>query len=424
MEQSGNIQRKQIHIVGGGTFEPIRNHLSLAAPAFGKTARQLGALCEEYMPQMDTNVHLTRMADSESSLETSSDLKDLAQSLIEDYATKVVFWTPAVTDFLGSVDGVKSSKDADRLHSAEPPVLDLVTNPKIVEMFRKQPVNGGKPRKDIVAVACKTTTGATPEDQYSAGLKLLKQNSLNLVLANDLRTHNNMIIAPEETVYEESTNRASVLRKLVEMVSLRSQLTFTESTVVKGEPVPWSSELVPGSLREVVDFCIDGGAYKPFLGVTAGHFAVKVSESVFLTSRRKTNFNDLDKIGLVRVETDGDDKVIAYGSKPSVGGQSQRIVFEQHPDKDCIVHFHCPIKPGSEIPVVSQWEYECGSHQCGENTSRGLGSFADGAIDAVYLDNHGPNLVFNRSIDPKIVKQFIDENFVLGAKTGGYIPHS
>jgi hypothetical protein len=126
----------------------------------------------------------------------------------------------------------------------------------------------------------------------------------------------------------------------------------------------------------------------------------------------------------VRVVTDGDDKVIAYGGKPSVGGQSQRIVFEQHPGKDCIVHFHCPIKPGSKIPVVSQREYECGSHECGENTSQGLGVFEDGAIEAVYLDNHGPNVVFRHDVDPERVIAFIEENFDLTAKTGGYIPTS
>ena len=32
---------KTIYILGGGTFNHVRNHLSIAAPAFGGTARQL-----------------------------------------------------------------------------------------------------------------------------------------------------------------------------------------------------------------------------------------------------------------------------------------------------------------------------------------------------------------------------------------------
>jgi hypothetical protein len=35
------------------------------------------------------------------------------------------------------------------------------------------------------------------------------------------------------------------------------------------------------------------------------------------------------------------------------------------------------------------------------------------------LDNHGPNIVFNHSIDPQEVIDFIVENFDLALKTGG-----
>ncbi|MDB5170353.1 MAG: hypothetical protein JWO35_47 [Candidatus Saccharibacteria bacterium] len=415
------IPSKQIHIVGGGTIEPIRSHLALSAPAYGNTARQLGALCQQYMPEMDIQMHLTKMANAGSDIETSDDLRNVARQIVGDYASKLVFWSPMICDFRGSIgDGYSDVK----LDSHKPYAMLLEPNPKIIPMLRKEGLDGQRPRKDIFAVGFKTTVGAPPDQQYSAGLRLLKQNSLNLVLANDARTRNNMVITPEEAFYHESTDRAVALKGLVEIAALRSQMSFTESTVVAGEAVPWNSQEVFPALRAVVNHCIDGGAYKPFLGVTAGHFAAKLNERTFLTSRRKTNFNELGNIGLVKVETDGDDKVIAYGSKPSVGGQSQRIVFEQHPGKDCIVHFHSPIKPGSQIPVVSQREYECGSHQCGENTSRGLGSFEEGAIEAVYLDQHGPNIVFDHNIDPQKVINFIEENFDLQAKTGGYVPES
>jgi hypothetical protein len=144
-----------------------------------------------------------------------------------------------------------------------------------------------------------------------------------------------------------------------------------------------------------------------------------VNDNTFLTSIRKSNFNELDKYGLVKIVTDGPDSVIAYGAKPSVGGQSQRIVFHDHQEYDCILHVHCPKKAGSLVPEVSQREYECGSHQCGENTSKGLMKF--GNLSAVYLQEHGPNIVFHRSIDPKEVIDFIEDNFDLEGKTGGYV---
>jgi hypothetical protein len=42
-----------------------------------------------------------------------------------------------------------------------------------------------------------------------------------------------------------------------------------------------------------------------------------------------------------------------------------------------------------------------------------------GNLYAVYLDHHGPNIVFNKSIDPREVIDFIEQNFDLEDKTGG-----
>ena len=124
---------------------------------------------------------------------------------------------------------------------------------------------------------------------------------------------------------------------------------------------------------------------------------------------------------MVRVETDGNDSVIAYGTKPSVGGQSQRIIFDKFNDVDCIVHFHCPLKKDARdnIQVMSQYEYECGSHECGTNTANGLRKH--GNFYAVMLDRHGPNIVFNHTVDPKEVIDFIEANFDLSIHTSGYM---
>lgn len=409
---------KVVHVVGGGTVSHIRAHLALCAPAYGGTARRLVALCQEHDKSMDVILHLTKMADPKSRVETTEHLGELAHSIVSDPKSKIVFWNPAVVDYDGTIEGTASGRLAPRLKTSgsygKPLERDmrLVPAPKIVDTLRSS-------RKDIFLVSFKATAGATQEEQYRAGLELLKRSSSNLVLANDIKTGLNMVIVPEESSYHVTTHRRIALKGLVEMAYLRSHLTFTRSTVVAGDPVPWDSELVPAALRAVVDHCIARGAYKKFRGVTAGHFAVKVDETTFLTSRRKTDFNDMKNVGLVKVKTDGPDSVIAYGSKPSVGGQSQRIVFSEHPEADCIVHFHCPKKPGSEVPVISQREYECGSHQCGQNTSNGLKRF--GNLLAVHLDNHGPNIVFSKSIDPKEIIDFIEANFDLEGKTGGLV---
>ena len=434
------MENKRVIIIGGGTFFDVRTHFSLAARAFGRTADQLADICLEELEHLDVALYTTMMAGNKAELYTQQNLeqgigavdiahtplitnadvaKFLERKIIPDDKTKIVFFTPAMCDWEMIVDGVTSGRDAARLstHQEFEPDAQLYPADKVVNMIRKD-------RKDIFLIAFKQTHGATEDEQYIAGLHLCKSASANLVLANDTKTRVNMIVTPEEARHGVTTNRTQVLKELVKMAGHRSHLTFTRSTVVSGDPVPWSDNRVPVSLREVVNFCIKSGSYRAFRGVTAGHFAVKIDDQTFLTSIRKTDFNNLNQTGLVLVKTDGPDTVLAYGAKPSVGGQSQRIVFNDHEGMDCIVHFHCPMKSDArdEIPVASQREFECGSHECGQNTSSHLAQF--GNLKAVYLDEHGPNIVFNRGIDPKEVISFIEANFDLSQKTGGYVSTS
>jgi hypothetical protein len=372
---------KKIEIIGGGTVSHVRNHLALCAPAYGKTARTLYWLCNDLDKECDylVDYHLTKMADPTSKLETNEDVARLVDQLVADPETKIIFFNPALVDFDGSIttEGpagyewndstpTRSGKYEDRLKTSEGQQKMLLTpSAKILSRIRKE-------RKDIFLVAFKTTCGASQDEQFLSGLHLLKSNSCNLVLANDTKTRTNMVITPEQARYHVTEDRQAALHGLVEMALSRAKGTFTRSTVVPGESVPWDMETIPHSLKAVVEHCIAQGAYKPFNGSTVGHFAFKKNETKFITSKRKSDFNNLSNVGMVLCEAKGDDEVIAYGAKPSVGGQSQRIVFKEHPEMDCIVHFHCPPKYPAELSVRSQAAHECGSHECGMNTSKGL----------------------------------------------------
>lgn len=411
---------KRIVVIGGGTVSHVRAHLALCAPAYGTTAAKLHELLNRGKYRVD--VILTKMADPTSSIETNQDVSILVDQLIADPDVRCIVFNVALCDFEGMIDDVTSGKYAPRLKTREgSKLMHIIPAEKIIGKIRKQ-------RKDIFVVGFKTTANATPDEQYGAALKLLKENSLNLVLANDVVTRRNVIVAPEETQYFASQNRDFTLEWLAKMTLARLENRFTRSTVKAGEVVPWQSQQVPSNLRDVVNYCIENGAYKPVLGKTAGHFAVKLASNEILTSIRKSNFNDLDKVGLVRVVARDDDTVIAYGAKPSVGGQSQRIVFKEHPDVDCIVHFHCPLKPHVEaFPTKQQWPNECGSHECGANTSNGLTEVDLGEghkLKVVMLDNHGPNIVFSKDTPPEKVISYISSNFHLAGKTGGQVPVS
>lgn len=433
--KGSETMNKRIYILGGGTFFDIRPHDSLAARAFGTTATKLADLCKEIIPDLDVVLALTKMADRNGWMVTNADVKAYVEgTILPDPHAKIVFFNVAMANKASVLDAMglpsPSGKNEPRLDSKRTHTLELTSDEKIINLIRKT-------RKDIFLIGFKTTSNETEGVQYAAGLNMLKANSCNLVLANDIGVRRNMVITPEEAKYHVTYDRDEALRNLVEMAKLRSHLTFTRSTVVGGRPVHWNSDLVPTNLRDVVNYCVERGAYKAFRGATVGHFACKLSDTEFLTSIRKSNFNDIANNGLVKIRTDGPDTVLAYGARPSVGGQSQRIVFKDHPGMDCIVHFHCPIKEGSKVPQVSQREYECGSHECGKNTSTGLKAFhlrdTDAnwmsgqenewyTINVVYLQEHGPNIVFHHDTPAHLITRFIEENFDLEGKTGGYIP--
>lgn len=414
---------KKIQILGGGTMQHVANHFALSAPAYGSTARKLEKLVKEKF-KAKTNLILTRMAGGgKHAPETNEDIEKIVDNIVKDSNSMIVFFSCALTDWKPILADDKDGKSFDfgkdqrRFDSHENSCLKLYLRPaeKIIKKIRTY-------RKDIFLVGFKTTFGASEQVMFEKGLRLLKTSHVNLVLVNDLKTHKNMIVTPEEATYSVTKNRDAALRELVDIAYHRSHLKFTQSNVIAGDLVAWNSSEVPASLRKIVNFCVEQNAYKEFNGATVGHFAHKIDDQNFLTSIRRSNFNTLYKTGLVRVKTDGPDTVLAYGAKPSVGGQSQRIVFNDHAGMDCIVHFHCPLlkSPLHDIPVVSQREFECGSHECGSNTSKGLKPFLNGQIKAIMLDNHGPNIIFNKNINPAIVKDFITNNFDLSKKTGGY----
>jgi hypothetical protein len=424
----------KIHVLGGGTFSRVAPHLCLAARGNGQTARALaeefrivaehGILHERVLDGYTVDLHLTSQGDPESKMVFNEDVSAVLDRLLDDPETKIIVMNCSMVDFEGvpGVLGGSGEQAWTRLEGrlstrdTRPKFLSLLRAEKIIERIRKQ-------RKDVFLVGFKQTANATADEQYVAGLRLLKMASCNLVLANDSVSRLNMVITPEQARYYETVDRGIALTGLVRMASTRhANGTFTRSEVVPGQTVPWNSPMIPATLRSVVDYCIANNAYKPFLGSTVGHFAYKVSNTSFLTSKRKSNYNDLlmkpDTEGLVFVESRNDHEVIAHGFKPSVGGQSQRILFREHPDLDCIVHAHIPLKPHSVIRRATQAPYECGSHECGQNTSRNLVEYAPG-IWAVMLDQHGPNIVFNQRVEARKVIDFINEHFDLGGRTDG-----
>lgn len=400
---------KKTIIIGGGTFQPIRNHLSLSAPAFGTTAK---FLYEELLNTQNSFLYLTKMADNSSNLVTNEDVAILIDKLIKDKEVGTIILNVAFCDYKAKpINGIDSDFHGDRLKTENGDIsIDLTPTDKIISKIRIE-------RPDIFLVGFKTTTNKTSEEQFAIALKMMKKTKCNLVLANDTVTRNNMVLTPEETIYGESKNRNDTLSVLVQMINMRNNLSY-ERTKHIDVPSYSTNEILPESMKKVLSYLIDN---KGFIenngnGFTPGHFCFRHSKNMFFSSQRKANHNFVFEEGMSLVEVSDDLFKVSGKRKASVGARSQWIMLEENPEYDCIIHTHNPLKEKSIIPIKSQKPYQCGSIECGLNTLNGLKEMIPG-IKAVFLDKHGANILFKSSIDPSEVIKFIDENILLGEKT-------
>lgn len=423
--------KKQIWILGGGTVSHIRPHLSLCAPAYGTFARLLKETCSKNVmaSNYDIFVGLTDMAKGKEETNNASTIgigstnaeveAFIDTNVIDNPLAKIVFLNVAFCDFDGNVldsggNPTPSGKDQPRLKTSDGDVLlSLYPAAKVIGKIRKL-------RKDIFLVGFKTTANVSEDEQYKLGLDLLKKNSCNLVLANDIQTRKNMIVAPELAKYETTTDRTKVAESLVDISLHRATNSFTRTRITPGYLVKWNHPDVPMSLKMVVDWCVANKAYKPFNNVTVGHFGFKPEAGYMWSSRRKKNFNNVKDRDLVIVDFRDDREQLAYGEKPSAGARSQYMALSKFPNLNCVVHFHCPLKENSVVAKMAavrpQRNFECGSHQCGENTADGMVKINDN-LAVVMLDKHGPNIVFSSSTNPSDVVDFIQDNFDLSKST-------
>jgi len=171
-------------IIGGGTFNPIACHLALAAPAFGATARDMGRWFPDITCDMECVVKLTKMADHTSNLMTNDDVAAYVRDLLGDPLVKIIVLNEAICDF-----GIENPSEETRLSSQKdyPVVMKGITS-KIISGIKAF-------RPDIIVCGFKTTHGATRLEQETRAEQSMESNNLDFILANDLATRRNMLLA-------------------------------------------------------------------------------------------------------------------------------------------------------------------------------------------------------------------------------------
>lgn len=172
-----------IHIFGGGTVQHVRNHMALCAPAYGQTARKL---FDDLGPE--ARLHLTRMADFQSTMETNEDVEMRLREVLADKATQAVVFNVALCDYAGHIGDIPSGKYATRLSSREgEQAMTLAPTPKLLQLVKAI-------RPDVYLVGFKTTAGAEQKEQHRLALRQISETGADWVLANDTVTRNNLLV--------------------------------------------------------------------------------------------------------------------------------------------------------------------------------------------------------------------------------------
>lgn len=218
--------RKRICVIGGGTFNYVRNHLALAAPAFGSTARDITQRLETQLSAKDleeiwaVDLHLTRMANPLSQLTTNEDINNLVSLILQDYNTKVIVFNVALTDYEGQVEELSSGKYAERLRTSfGPRTMTLIPSKKIIERVKHE-------RPDIFLVAFKTTAGQSAFTQQCRGEDLIITSGADIVLVNDVKNKENQIVVKgEDNKIRTITERKSAIRLLVSKIMVTVNAT-------------------------------------------------------------------------------------------------------------------------------------------------------------------------------------------------------
>lgn len=205
--------KKTVHIFGGGTIAHVRNHLALCAPAYGTTARQLFGMMAERAGFDHVQLHLTRMADPLSHMETNEDVAEEVSRILEAPDTGCIIFNVALCDFSGQIGEVASGKSAERLQSRVGQTSMVLTPaPKILTTIKAR-------RPDVILVGFKTTADAALREQSELAWRQMEEAKADYVFANDTITRINQLA--RRVGATEYGPRQHLLEKLINELEVR-----------------------------------------------------------------------------------------------------------------------------------------------------------------------------------------------------------
>lgn len=223
---SASALKQIVLITAGGTREPIDGVRFITNFSTGKTGKAIA----EAFHQAGINVIYLHAADSERpnipggtflEFESSRDLEDRMDAILNDYDVSAVVHAAAVSDYR-----VESLRIGDwsfkpltdvKLPSDEPIILTLKPGPKIIEKIRPKMKN-----PKALLIGFKLTKNMVAEERVEAAQNLMTRSTANYVVSNDLSevsedTHLAIIFGPNGDVIRTKT-KAELATELVQLV--------------------------------------------------------------------------------------------------------------------------------------------------------------------------------------------------------------
>lgn len=391
------MNKKQVYVVAGGTHSQNSNtnHICEIAFADEKIGETLHSLLTQRFAENANceKVHTKQFSKHKKGFETCTNHE--LQNAFSHYVGP---------DRIVVIAASLCSPD-----SSTPKEKGIETRPYAEEAIAH--IKGSS--RETFVVAYKQTQCTSTEHQYKIALTFLRKTKINLVLCFDSQLQVWMVVAPEEATYHVTTDRMECFKGLVDMIWHRCQNTYVRTNVIVGDMIQLEkSSTISVEFKQIMNHCMANHVFKLCNGITVGHFAYKLNDEKFYSSIRK--YDHRERVVMTEVRA-SEDKIICVGGKPSAGVQVQRMIFKEHPELNCVLHFHCPLLPSVSLPTTSQREFDCGSLECAKNTLQAMRKAEH--IWVAYSENHGPTLAFNHSHYREVMK-FMDRHFCFDSKTG------
>lgn len=379
------MERLQAVVTAGGTSEPIDDVRVITNLSTGRLGHALAA--EFARNDIDTVELCPKSTVQRLGAEQGVDYEhfsttDSLRHLLVERRTKpdIILHAAAVSDYKPVRSPGKISSNQDSL------TIQLERTPKIISELRN------RYGSEVFIAGFKLLSGVSEGELVRAALAQLKQNRLNMVVANDLQNLRNgqhplLAVTAEGGVIPFEGDRATVAHELAQFVLRRVAVKWFRSVS--------SQEIAPDMPKNIFGNVLSLAHDMRLLTDESGNISVNAGNGALLVSPRQVDKSLLTEQDAVPVTVDMDSRTVSYlgNRKPSIDTGVSSLLYREYPDVEAIMHFH---NGWGRMNATTGFPFPCGVKE-----------EADEMISSLH-----------ESDSPDVAIELVHHGFLLGLKPG------